>query len=142
MESAIEVHRSLGPGLLESVYEICLCKELDLRNIRYRRQSPVELNYKGEVVKMKLIIDLIVEDKIIAELKSVEKTIPVYSSQLLSHLRLTKKKLGLLINFNVPVLVEEFKKNNKLIINKFFNKLRDPDHIKLNTTLCDSVSLC
>lgn len=95
---------------MESVYEICLSKELDFRNISYKRQKPIEINYKGEILNSKLIIDLIVQDQIIVELKSTEKMIPVYSSQLLSHLRLTKKKLGLLINFNVPDLVEGFRR--------------------------------
>ena len=110
LDSAIEVHRHLGPGLLESVYESCLCKELDLRNINYKRQVIIPVKYKGELVNANLKIDIIVENEIVLELKSVEIMIPLFSAQLLSYLRLTEKKLGLLINFNVPKLIEGFKR--------------------------------
>ena len=110
LDSAIEVHRHLGPGLLESVYESCLCKELDLRKINYRRQVIIPVKYKGELVNANLKIDVIVENEIVLELKSVEIMLPLFSAQLLSYLRLTEKKLGLLINFNVPKLIEGFKR--------------------------------
>ncbi len=110
LDSAIEVHRNLGPGLLESVYEICLCKEFDLRNIKFQRQVLIPITYKGIQLKDCLKIDILVEDSIIIESKSVEIMHPVYSAQLLSYLRLTKKKLGLLINFNVPKLIDGFKR--------------------------------
>lgn len=110
LDSAIEVHRHLGPGLLESVYESCLCRELDLRNINYKRQVVIPVKYKGELVNANLKIDIIVENEIVLELKSVEIMIPLFSAQLLSYLRLTEKKLGLLINFNVPKLIEGFKR--------------------------------
>lgn len=110
LDSAIEVHRHLGPGLLESVYELCLCKELDLRKINYRRQVIIPVKYKGELVNANLKIDVIVENEIVLELKSVEIMLPLFSAQLLSYLRLTEKKLGLLINFNVPKLIEGFKR--------------------------------
>lgn len=106
----VEVHRILGPGLLESIYEICLCKEFDLRNIKYQRQVLIPITYKGTQISADLKIDILVEDAIIIELKSVEVMHPVYSAQLLSYLRLTKKKLGLLINFNVPKLIDGFKR--------------------------------
>ncbi len=110
LDSSIEVHKSLGPGLLESVYEICLCKELDLRKINYKRQVLIPIVYKGEKVNLEYKIDLIVENEIIVELKSVEVLHPVFIAQLLTYLKLTKKKLGLLINFNVPKLIDGFKR--------------------------------
>lgn len=114
LDSAIEVHRNLGPGLLESVYETCLCKEFDMRTISYQRQVVIPIKYKGEFVNTHLKIDVLVENEIVLELKSVEIMHPVFSAQLLSYLRLTEKKLGLLINFNVPKLINGFKR----IVNK------------------------
>lgn len=110
LDSAIEVHRYLGHGLLESVYESCLCKELNLRNINYKRQVIIPVKYKGELVNANLKIDIIVENEIVLELKSVEIMLPLFSAQLLSYLRLTEKKLGLLINFNVSKLIDGFKR--------------------------------
>jgi GxxExxY protein len=101
---AIEVHRALGPGLLESVYEACLCHELQLRGLAHRRQVPVPLVYKGTPVAANLVIDVLVEDKVIVELKSVDKVLPVHDAQLLTYMKLTGTEVGLLINFNVPVL--------------------------------------
>ncbi len=101
---AIEVHRALGPGLLESVYEECLAMELKLRGMRFERQRPVSLEYKGHRLGVDLRIDLLVEDAVIVELKAVEKLLPVHDAQLLTYLRLTHRSLGLLINFNVPLL--------------------------------------
>lgn len=114
LDSAIEVHRHIGPGLIESVYELCLCKEFDLRKIKYQRQVRVPVKYKGELVKSDLRIDVLVEKEIVVELKSVEIMHPVFASQLLSYLRLADKRLGLLINFNVPKLIDGFKR----IVNK------------------------
>ena len=108
LDSAIEIHKQLGPGLLESVYEACLCKEFDIRKIKYRRQVPVPIFYKGDKVNSDLKIDVLVENEIIIELKSVETVIPVYKSQLLSYLRLAHKRLGLLINFNVSKLLDGY----------------------------------
>ena len=108
LDSAIEVHKQLGSGLLESVYEACLCKELDIRKIKYRRQVPVPIFYKGEKVNSDLKIDVLVENEVIIELKSVETVIPVFKSQLLSYLRLAGKRLGLLINFNVSKLLDGY----------------------------------
>ncbi len=101
--AAIDVHRVLGPGLLESAYEACLCYELELRNIRFARQADVPVKYKGVNLECGYRIDLLVEDKIV-ELKSVEKLMPIHDAQLLSYLKLTGCTVGLLINFNVLVL--------------------------------------
>jgi GxxExxY protein len=102
--SAIEIHKTLGPGLLESVYEDCLCYELSQQKIEYARQVNLPLTYKDAKINAGLRIDLIVDDLVIVELKAVEKVIPVHKSQLLTYLKITKKWLGLLINFNVPIL--------------------------------------
>ena len=107
--AAIEVHRHLGPGLLEEVYEEALCMEFDLRKIPFMRQERVGISYKGRPVgKGKL--DLLVGGRLIVELKSVEKLAPIHSAQIISYLRMTRRMLGLLINFNVPVLKEGIKR--------------------------------
>ena len=107
--AAIEVHRQLGPGLLEGVYEKAMCIEFELRGIPFRRQSGVGITYKGRPVgKGKL--DLLVGDCLIVELKAVEKLAPIHSAQMISYLRMTSRMLGLLINFNVPVLKEGIKR--------------------------------
>ena len=110
LDTAIEVHKQLGPGLLESVYEYCLCKELELRNIKYSKQVKIPILYKGEPVGTDYIIDILVENELILELKAVELVLPVHNAQLLSYLRLTNKRLGILINFNVPRLVDGWKR--------------------------------
>jgi GxxExxY protein len=98
--AAIEVHRGLGgPGLLEGVYESCLCRELMLRGLAVQRQVAVPVTYKGEQVRDSLYLDIIVNDRVIVEVKATEKKHPIHEVQLLTHLRLTGKKLGLLINF-------------------------------------------
>ncbi|MBM3860304.1 MAG: GxxExxY protein [Verrucomicrobia bacterium] len=98
--AAIEVHKELGgPGLLEDIYEEALCQELVSRGLRVERQVPVPVMYKGRRLKRPLVLDILVEDKVIIEVKAVEKTIPVFGAQLLTYLRLSGKKLGLLINF-------------------------------------------
>jgi GxxExxY protein len=101
---AIEVHRILGPGLLESVYEECLAVELGLRGLRCERQRVIPLEYKGQRLGVDLRIDLLVEDRVVVELKAVEKLLPVHEAQVITYLRLTGKPFGLLINFNVPFL--------------------------------------
>ena len=116
LDSSIQVHRELGPGLLESVYEVCLCKELDIRNINYKRQVALPVKYKGELLNADYKIDVLVENEIIVELKAVETLLPVHEAQLLTYLKLADKKLGLLINFNVPKLVNGFKR----MINGYF----------------------
>ncbi|MEC7839425.1 MAG: GxxExxY protein [Chlamydiota bacterium] len=98
--AAIEVHKTLGgPGLLEGIYESSLCHELVLRGLKIERQVRVPVTYKGEVVREPLVIDILVEDKIVIEVKATEKNSPIHEVQLLTYLRLTRKKLGLLINF-------------------------------------------
>ncbi len=104
--AAIEVHRELGPGLLESAYEECLCHELGLRRLPFQRQVPLPLNYKGVQLDCGYRIDLIVANAILLELKAVERTLPIHEAQLLTYLRLSGIKIGLIINFNVPVLKE------------------------------------
>jgi GxxExxY protein len=101
--AAIEVHRELGPGLMESAYEECLCHELHLRNLRFERQMPLPVRYKG-VNLDGYRIDLVVEDSLILELKCIEHILPVHEAQLLTYLKLTGKRVGLILNFNVSVL--------------------------------------
>ncbi|MCJ7553725.1 MAG: GxxExxY protein [Ignavibacteriaceae bacterium] len=104
------MHRNLGPGLLESVYEVCLCKELDLKGIKYLRQVYLPVRYKEEQLDADYKIDILVENEIIVGLKSVEQMHTVYAAQLLTYLKLADKKLGLLINFNVPRLIDGYKR--------------------------------
>ena len=102
--AAIEVHRELGPGLLESAYLKCLCHELSLRGIPFKCEHPLPIKYKGLFLDCGYKIDLLIAEKVVIELKSVEKLIPVHEAQLLSYLRLGDWSVGLLINFNVSVL--------------------------------------
>ena len=101
---AIEVHRALGPGLLESVYEECLCRELVLRQIPFRRQYSLPVQYKGLRLDCGYRLDLLVADTVVVEIKAVEKLMPIHEAQLLTYLKLGHWKVGLLINFNEPVL--------------------------------------
>jgi len=116
INAAIEVHKELGAGLLESVYEYCLLEELKRRGLLAERQVQLPLNYKGKKLDKEFVIDILVENKVILELKSVEVILPIHEFQLLTYLKLSDKKLGLLINFNVP-------------------QLRDGIHRKINGTL-------
>ena len=108
--AAIEVHKHLGPGLLESAYEECLCCELDLRGIEFKRQVPLPLNYKGLNLDCGYRLDLLVEDKIIVELKTVENIAPIHEAQMLTYLKVRDKRVGLIINFNVRLLVDGIKR--------------------------------
>ena len=108
--AAIEVHRILGPGLLESVYEECLALELSLRGMTVQRQMPLPIEYKGKRVAADLKIDLWVEEHVIVELKAAEKLLPVHEAQLLTYLRLSRTPVGLLINFHVPLLRDGIKR--------------------------------
>ena len=112
--SAIEVHKALGPGLLESSYQKCLCHELRLRGIPFEYEKPLPLVYKGEKLDCGYQMDLVVENAIIVELKSCEKLAPIHEAQLLTYLKLADLKPGLLFNFNVPVMREGIKR----IVNK------------------------
>jgi GxxExxY protein len=102
--ASMEVHRALGPGLLESAYEECLCRELDLRGIPYERQRPLPLEYKGMRVECAYKLDILVAGAVVVEVKAVEELQPIHEAQLLTYLRLGGWKVGLLINFCVPVL--------------------------------------
>lgn len=106
---AIEVHKQLGPGLLESIYQNALCVELNGKKLKFQKELVVPVIYKGIKIGEHRI-DLVVEDMIVLELKSVERNDPIFDAQLLSYLRLTKKKLGLLINFNTLLLKDGIKR--------------------------------
>lgn len=110
LDSAIEVHRNLGPGLLESVYEICLQEEITNRNVNSERQLILPVYYKGKLLTKEFCIDLFVGKEIIVELKTVDKILPIHEAQLLTYLKLTNKKLGLIINFNSVLLKDGFKR--------------------------------
>ena len=110
VDSAFKVHKTLGPGLLERVYEVCLCHELDKRKLKYKKQVTVPIVYDGITLKEGYRLDLLVENKIIVELKAAEKYNPVWLAQVLSYLKITNKRLGLIINFNVPLLKDGVKR--------------------------------
>lgn len=101
---AIEVHKELGPGLMESVYEVCFAEELIKDGLQIKRQVSLPVFYKGRALNKEFIIDLLIEDSVVVELKSIELILPVHEAQLVTYLKLSDKKIGLLINFNVPVL--------------------------------------
>jgi GxxExxY protein len=104
VDSAYPVHKNLGPGLLEKVYEICFCHELGKRGLNFQRQIDIPIVYDGIVFEEGLRLDVLVEDTVICELKAVDELNPVWEAQILSHLKLTNKRLGFLINFNVPLI--------------------------------------
>jgi GxxExxY protein len=99
IDSAVEIHATLGPGLLESAYETFLCKELSLRGLRFERQVSVPVSYKGENVDVGFRMDLLVEGKVVVELKATGENLPIHRAQLLTYLKLTGQKVGLLLNF-------------------------------------------
>jgi len=104
------VHKKLGPGLLESVYEVCFCHELNKIGLKATRQVPTPVVYEGIVFDMAFRLDVLVEDLVICELKAVDAMHPVFEAQLLSHLKITNKRLGFLINFNVPTIKNGLKR--------------------------------
>ena len=104
---AIDVHRALGPGLLESAYEICLCRELSLRDVAFECQKQIPLSYKGVNLDCGYRADVIVDQRVLVEVKSIEQLAAIHDAQLLSYLKLTGLKVGLLINFNVRTLTQE-----------------------------------
>jgi GxxExxY protein len=108
--AAIEVHRHLGSGLLESTYEICLAKEFDARGIKYERQKACPIAYKDFPVEEAFRIDFLVENSIILEIKAVDALLPIHTAQLLTYLRFLKCPAGLLLNFNVPILKDGIKR--------------------------------
>lgn len=110
IQAAMEVHRHLGPGLLESAYEKCLCRELGLQDIEQKSQLALPVSYKGEQLDCGYRIDLLVEDTIIIELKAVEKILPIHEAQLLTYMKLTKKQIGLILNFHSQLLKDGIKR--------------------------------
>jgi GxxExxY protein len=110
IDGAFKVHKELGPGLLENVYEICFCHELKKHGLSFQRQVEVPIRYDNIKFDTGLRLDVLVEDKIICELKSVIELIPIFDAQVLSHMKLTGKRLGFLINFNVPVIKKGIKR--------------------------------
>jgi GxxExxY protein len=113
--ASLEVHKIMGPGLLESVYEMCLLRELQLRNISAECQVTIPLQYKGFNLSKEYKIDILVEKQIIIELKSIDSILPVHEAQLISYLKLADKRMGFLINFNVPLIKSGFRR----FVNKY-----------------------
>jgi len=110
LDACITVHKEMGPGLLESIYEQCLMKEFELRGIKTENQICLPLIYKGFELSKELRIDILVENSIILEIKSSEKMAPIYEAQIISYLKLAKKKLGFLVNFNVSLMKDGFRR--------------------------------
>jgi len=108
--AGIEVHRHLGPGLMESAYEECLCEELSLLGIQFERQVALPVLYKGKKLDCGYRMDIVVVNSILVELKAVEKLLPIHQAQLMTYLKLSKLPVGLLMNFNVPVLKDGIKR--------------------------------
>jgi len=106
--AAIEVHKALGPGLLESAYRRCLAREFELRSLNYRMELPLPIVYKGLTLDCGYRMDFVIEEKIVLEVKSVEKLIPIHEAQLLTYLKLSGHKIGLMINFNSAVIRNSF----------------------------------
>lgn len=115
LDASITVHKIMGPGLVESVYEYCLKRELELRGLKVQSQVSIPLIYKGELLTKDYKIDLLIEDTIIIELKAVGVMLPVFDAQIISYLKLADKRIGLLINFNVPLLKDGFRR----VVNNF-----------------------
>ena len=119
---AIEVHNHLGPGLLESVYHDCLKKEFTLRNINFKSQLIVPVNYKGLVLDTEYRLDFLVEDEIVVELKAMDGILPIHEAQLLTYMKLLQKSKGMLINFNCSNIVKD---GAKQMVNEYFSFLPD-----------------
>lgn len=117
---AIEVHKELGPGLLENIYEKCLIHELRLNGFEIQNQIAIPLNYKGEKLNCDLRLDLLMDDLVIVELKAVEKMNPLYDAQLLTYMKLLKKPKGILINFNCRNIFHE---GQKTFVNEYYAEL-------------------
>jgi GxxExxY protein len=116
---AITVHKALGPGLLESVYEKCLCFELEKKGLEVLHQIPITINYEGNLIDSELKLDLLVENTIIVELKTVQELLPVHSAQLMSYMKLLKKPQGLLFNF----YSDNITKSMRPFVNEYFDRL-------------------
>lgn len=110
IQSAISVHKYFGPGLLESIYEECLAIEFAEHNLAFKKQSVIDVVYRGHTLKNAFRLDLWVEDKVVVEVKAVEKILPIHEAQILTYMRLTKSPLGLLINFNEKLVKDGIKR--------------------------------
>ena len=110
VDAAFTVHKTLGPGLLESAYEVCLGIELNRRGINFESQLPLSIVYEDITVESAFRLDILVEDRLIVELKAVERLLPIHEAQLLTYLRLSQRRLGLLINFNTPLIKDGIKR--------------------------------
>ena len=110
IDIAISIHKSLGPGLLESVYEECFCYELEKRGLPFTRQHSIDIYYDNLVIQKGLRIDILVDDLVIIELKAQEVSLPIWSAQLLSYLKLTNKRLGYILNFHIPLMKNGIKR--------------------------------
>ena len=110
VDAAFTVHSNLGPGLLERIYEVCFCHELTKRGIKYKRQVDLPIIYDNIKFDEGLRLDVLIDDQIICELKSVDQMLPVYDAQIISQLKLLNKRLGFLINFNVPIIKQGIKR--------------------------------
>ena len=128
--AAIEVHRCLGPGLLESAYEECLCYELSQLGLRFERQVRLPVQYKGLKLDCGYRMDLVVEDTVLVEIKAIEGLLPVHSAQLLTYLKSSGKRVGLLINFNVPILAKGLK--------RMVNQYPESSSLRFSQRLSDS----
>jgi GxxExxY protein len=120
--AAIEVHRILGPGLLEKVYQKCLARELTLRGINFSEQIKMPFDYKGEFVDLDLTFDFYVEETLVVEIKAVQEVTPLFHAQTLAYMKLLKAPKGILINFNVTNI---FHHGQKTFVNEYFEMLKD-----------------
>ena len=120
--AAIEVHKHIGPGLLESVYHKCLIKELSIRGINFETELVIPINYKGISIEADLRCDLFVDKKLIVELKAVEKVLPIHEAQLLTYMKLLEIPIGLIINFNVTNI---YKEGQKTYVSELYRQLED-----------------
>ncbi len=120
--AAIEVHKYLGPGLLESVYHSCLKQELTLRDINFQTELTIPIDYKGLEVEAGLRCDLFIENSLVVELKAVEKVLPIHEAQLLTYMKLLEVPIGLIINFNVTHI---FKEGQKSYVNELYRYLEE-----------------
>ena len=118
--AAIEVHKVIGPGLLESVYEHCFTHELSLRGLRFERQRNVPINYKGLIVDAQLRFDVLVEDLIVVELKAIEAISPIHKAVVLSYMQMLQKPKGIIINFNCTNIMKE---GQVTLVNDFYSRL-------------------
>jgi len=117
---AIEVHKALGPGLLESVYERCFIRELELNELNFRSQVAVPVSYKGVLLDVNYRVDVLVEEILVVELKAVDSLLPVHTAQLLTYMKLLEKPKGVILNFNCANI---FKEGQRTMINEYFRRL-------------------